>query len=80
MSFRSSWGMLTINLAYCLFKITEDHALQNYWVGRSLSLEYFLAIRIGLCWFLGQGVCYTIGFTTLGGWFCRAKNGGAKRV
>jgi L-rhamnose-H+ transport protein len=60
-------GMFTINLAYCLFKLTKDHAFRNYWEGRGLVMEYFLAISIGLCWFLGQGVCYTMGFTMLGG-------------
>jgi hypothetical protein len=59
-------GMFTINLIYCLFKMAKDRSFKNYWEGNRLGLEYFLAISIGLFWFIGQGVCYTVGFTMLG--------------
>jgi len=59
-------GMFTINLAYCLLKMTKDGTLKNYWRGSRLGLEYILALSIGIFWFLGQGVCYTTGFTMLG--------------
>jgi hypothetical protein len=59
-------GMFTVNVIYCIVKMTKDGTFKNYWQGNRLGREYFLAIAIGLCWFLGQGVCYTIGFTLLG--------------
>lgn len=59
-------GMFTINFIYCFFKMVKDRSFKNYYEGRRLGFEYFLAICIGLCWFVGQGVCYTLGFTMLG--------------
>jgi len=59
-------GMFTINLVYCLIKMASDGTLKNYWRANRRGAEYVLAISIAVCWFLGQGVCYTVGFTMLG--------------
>jgi L-rhamnose-H+ transport protein len=59
-------GMFTINLVYCVLKMNRDGTLKNYWTVHRLGVEYLLAFSIGSLWFLGQGVCYTVGFTELG--------------
>ena len=59
-------GMFTINSVYCLIKMAKDGTLGNYWKPARLGREYFLALTIGILWFLGQGICYTVGFTMLG--------------
>jgi hypothetical protein len=59
-------GMFTINLIYCVIKMAKDHTFSRYWKAKGLGREYTLGISIGLFWFLGQGVCYTVGFTMLG--------------
>jgi L-rhamnose-H+ transport protein len=59
-------GMFTINLVYCLFRMAKTGTFKNYWCGTRLGVEYLLAAAIGIAWFLGQGVCYAVGFTMLG--------------
>jgi L-rhamnose-H+ transport protein len=59
-------GMFTINVVYCLLKMAKAGTFKNYWHGTRLGVEYLLALAIGVGWFLGQGVCYTVGFTMLG--------------
>jgi len=59
-------GMFAVTLIYCLFKMTKEGTLVNYWKPDGLRREYVLAIVLGVLWFLGQGICYATGFTMLG--------------
>jgi L-rhamnose-H+ transport protein len=59
-------GMLVINVAITFPKMMRDNTLKNYWAAPHLGFEYFLAMFIGLLWFLGQGVAYAVGLTRLG--------------
>jgi L-rhamnose-H+ transport protein len=59
-------GMFTINLILTTTKMLRDKTLKNYWSASGLRREYLLAISIGLLWYVGQGVGYTIGQAVLG--------------
>jgi len=59
-------GMFAVTLVYCVAKMAREGTLRNYWSATSIRREYVLAIAIGVIWFLGQGICYTTGFTMLG--------------
>ena len=60
------FGMFTTNLLIMLGKMIRDGSLKNYWAARGLGREYALAALIGLVWYLGQGIGYTVGFNLLG--------------
>jgi L-rhamnose-H+ transport protein len=59
-------GMFTINLILTTAKMVRDGSLKNYWCAAGLRREYLLGASIGLLWYLGQGVGYTIGQAVLG--------------
>ena len=59
-------GMFSISLVYCLVKLAKQRTLTRYWKGPGLGWEYLLALGLGIVWYLGQGVCYAVGFTKLG--------------
>jgi L-rhamnose-H+ transport protein len=59
-------GMFTINLILTTTKMVRDKTLKNYWSASGLRREYLLGASIGLLWYVGQGVGYTIGQAVLG--------------
>jgi L-rhamnose-H+ transport protein len=59
-------GMFTINLILTTTKMVRDKSLKNYWSGSGLSREYLLGASIGVLWYVGQGVGYTMGQAVLG--------------
>ncbi len=60
------FGMFIVNAVMSVAKMIKDDSLKNFWSGEGLAREYFLAVLIGILWYLGQGVCYTAGHTMLG--------------
>jgi len=46
--------------------MVRDKTLKNYWSASGLRREYLLGASIGLLWYVGQGVGYTIGQAVLG--------------
>ena len=59
-------GMFTINLILTTAKMVRDGTLKNYWAASGLGREYLLGASIGLMWYIGQGVGYTVGQAVLG--------------
>jgi L-rhamnose-H+ transport protein len=59
-------GMFTINLILTTTKMARDKSLKNYWSGSGLGREYLLGASIGILWYVGQGVGYTMGQAVLG--------------
>jgi len=59
-------GMFTINLILTTTKMVRDKSLKNYWSASGLRREYLLGASIGVLWYVGQGVGYTIGQAVLG--------------
>ena len=59
-------GMFTINLILTTTKMVRDKSLKNYWSASGLRREYLLGASIGILWYVGQGVGYTMGQAVLG--------------
>lgn len=59
-------GMFTINLILTATKMVRDKTLKNYWSASGLRREYLLGASIGVLWYVGQGVGYTMGQAVLG--------------
>jgi L-rhamnose-H+ transport protein len=59
-------GMFTVNLILTTAKMVRDKSLKNYWSASGLRREYLLGASIGVLWYVGQGVGYTMGQAVLG--------------